>query len=87
MNRLEIGLFDNNQVHYTIETDVVECKNVKVFFSTLERFSKSNLKRANLDNETVIIKKEKTYKIGCLEDTHEVFEELRNKIKNFKKIK
>lgn len=77
----EIGTFNNETVFYSVETNVIECKNVKVFYRTLDLFVRSGRIRAQIDDKTAITKKEKTYKIGCLEDTHEALNKLHTTIK------
>ena len=65
ISQVEVGEFQGYPVNYSKETDVLSCKNVNVFFSQIEKFVSEEAIRAKLGENLYIVKKAKTYVLGC----------------------
>lgn len=83
---VEVGIFGGEKVEYSPTTDIIKCKDRNIFYDTFVRFLNSDRFRGDLDNETVMFKKNNTYKIGCLEDTKVNFNELHAKINKIRNV-
>jgi len=79
-----VGTFSGEEVRYSKSHDILYCKNIAVYFQNIERMIMNKEYRTKLEKDVYLIKKDKTYTIGCLEDTYKNFNTLYNKIRGIK---
>lgn len=79
-----VGTFDNEEVFYNKDTDILKCKTQLVYFQTIENFQKNNSFRTWVNKDTLLLRRKDSFVFGCLEDSKIAFDKIYNKIKNIK---
>lgn len=83
ISRYYIGVFGGHPVYYYPELDYLLCKNQKCKFSNLEESINNSIDRQIIkETDLLVLKDYDIVSIGCLKDTRETYNKLKNNIKN-----
>ena len=81
-----LGVVDGEEMNYSPNNGLLTFKNISCRLIDLLRAVKSPLDRVRIDNtDLLLIKKDLSYKIGCLEISIEEFNKYKLQIKKLKK--